>query len=186
VNARPETGSCTDVALLAEATASVEGSPEDPEVPAQHPLDAVSRTAALLLHVTGGGVSRLRVSFGTAAVELAWPDCPTAAADTAAAVGRPTGTAPDGGADPAAPEGRHQVLSPLVGTFYRAPEPSAPPHVQVGDVVGPGQTIGIVEAMKLMNPVEADVAGRVMEILVGDGEPVEFAQALVSIAPFDG
>ncbi|MBM0277884.1 acetyl-CoA carboxylase biotin carboxyl carrier protein, partial [Micromonospora tarensis] len=67
--------------------------------------------------------------------------------------------------------------------FYRAPEPGAPPFVAVGDLVRPGQPIAIVEAMKLMNEVTAERAGRVVAVLVEDGQPVEYDQPLVELDP---
>ena len=73
------------------------------------------------------------------------------------------------------------VDSPMVGTFYRAPSPGAPSFVEVGDRVRAGQTLCIVEAMKLMNEIEAEVAGTVVEILVESGQPVQFGQALFTI-----
>jgi len=75
------------------------------------------------------------------------------------------------------------VTSPFVGTFYRAPSPDAPPFVETGDRVRNGQTLCIVEAMKLMNEIEADSSGTVNEILVDNGKPVEFGQALFRILP---
>ena len=75
------------------------------------------------------------------------------------------------------------VRAPVVGTFYRAPEPGAPPFVAVGDLIRPGQVVGIVEAMKLMNEVTADQAGRVVEVLVDDGQPVEYDQPLIALEP---
>lgn len=77
----------------------------------------------------------------------------------------------------------HVVTSPFVGTFYRTPAPDQPPFVEVGSVVKKGQVLCIIEAMKLMNEIEADVAGRVAEILVENGQPVEFGQALFRIEP---
>jgi acetyl-CoA carboxylase biotin carboxyl carrier protein len=76
----------------------------------------------------------------------------------------------------------HHVRAPLVGTFYRAPAPGEPPFVEIGDVVRTGQQVGIIEAMKMMVPVESDVAGRVTGILVGNGEQVEFGSSLVVVA----
>jgi acetyl-CoA carboxylase biotin carboxyl carrier protein len=73
------------------------------------------------------------------------------------------------------------VKSPMVGTFYRAPSPSSPPFVEVGQHVKVGDVIGIIEAMKMMNQIEADHSGVVEAILATDGEPVEFDQALVTI-----
>jgi len=68
-----------------------------------------------------------------------------------------------------------------VGTFYRAPGPDAPPFVQEGDVVSPGQVLCIIEAMKMMNEIEAEVGGVVRQILVDSGQPVEYGQALMLI-----
>ncbi|WP_250285760.1 MULTISPECIES: biotin/lipoyl-containing protein [unclassified Frankia] len=75
------------------------------------------------------------------------------------------------------------VTAPIVGTFYHAPEPGAEPFVAVGNVIDAGATIGIIEAMKLLNPVTADIGGTVARICVGNGEAVEFDQVLVEIAP---
>jgi acetyl-CoA carboxylase biotin carboxyl carrier protein len=77
----------------------------------------------------------------------------------------------------------HAVTSPFVGTFYRTPAPDQPAFVDVGSVVKKGQVLCIIEAMKLMNEIEADVAGRVAEILVENGQPVEFGQTLFRIEP---
>ncbi len=89
-------------------------------------------------------------------------------------------------AEPAAQEASapagHQVLSPMVGTFYRASAPNSPVFVEVGQTVKAGDTLCIVEAMKMMNQIEADKSGTVTEILVENGEPVEFEQPLVTIA----
>ncbi|MFN7658428.1 MAG: acetyl-CoA carboxylase biotin carboxyl carrier protein [Dolichospermum sp.] len=75
------------------------------------------------------------------------------------------------------------VLSPMVGTFYRAPAPGESPFVEVGDRVKSSQSVCIIEAMKLMNEIEAEVSGQVMEILVQNGEPVEYGQPLMRINP---
>ncbi|MFB9674320.1 acetyl-CoA carboxylase biotin carboxyl carrier protein [Streptosporangium vulgare] len=96
---------------------------------------------------------------------------------------RPAETAPLGAAREHSSS--HAVTAPLVGTFYVAAEPGAPPFVQPGDRVDAGQTIGIVEAMKLMNPVVAGQAGEVVEVVAGDGEPVEYGQVLVRIRTDD-
>lgn len=77
----------------------------------------------------------------------------------------------------------HEIRSPIVGTFYRAPAPDADPYVQVGDIVTKGSVLCIVEAMKLMNEIESDVDGRVVKILVDNGKPVEFNQPLFLIQP---
>jgi acetyl-CoA carboxylase biotin carboxyl carrier protein len=75
------------------------------------------------------------------------------------------------------------VNAPMVGTFYRSPSPDANPFVDVGDVVKPGQTVCIIEAMKLMNELESEVSGRVVRFLVENGEPVEFGQPLIALEP---
>ena len=72
----------------------------------------------------------------------------------------------------------HEIKSPIVGTFYRAPAPDADPYVQVGDSVSQGGVLCIVEAMKLMNEIESDVSGKVIKILVENGKPVEYNQPL--------
>lgn len=84
-------------------------------------------------------------------------------------------------AAPANDKKGHVVSSPFVGTFYRTPAPDQPPYVEVGAMVKKGQVLCIVEAMKLMNEIESEVAGRLAEILVENGHPVEFGQALFRI-----
>ncbi|WP_119070450.1 acetyl-CoA carboxylase biotin carboxyl carrier protein [Rubrobacter indicoceani] len=81
------------------------------------------------------------------------------------------------------PEVGHRVKSPLVGTFYRSPAPSEGPFVEVGQKVRAGQTLCIVEAMKLMNEIPADISGEVVEVLVADGSGVEFDEPLFAIRP---
>ncbi|HEX8672524.1 MAG TPA: acetyl-CoA carboxylase biotin carboxyl carrier protein [Longimicrobium sp.] len=104
------------------------------------------------------------------------PAAAPAAASTAPAAG---------GAAPAAPAGSNlvDVKSPMVGTYYRSPAPEAPAYVELGTRVAKGQTLCILEAMKLMNELESDVAGIVREILVENGEPVEYGQVLFRIEP---
>jgi acetyl-CoA carboxylase biotin carboxyl carrier protein len=77
----------------------------------------------------------------------------------------------------------HEINSPIVGTFYRAPAPDADPYVQVGDSVSPGTVLCVVEAMKLMNEIESDIAGKVVKIIVENGKPVEYNQPLFFIEP---
>jgi acetyl-CoA carboxylase biotin carboxyl carrier protein len=94
-------------------------------------------------------------------------------------------SAPAAAAAPAAPPASNltDVKSPMVGTFYRAPAPEAPPYVEVGSTVKKGQTLCILEAMKLMNEMESDVDGVVREILVDNSDPVEYGQVLFRIEP---
>jgi len=76
---------------------------------------------------------------------------------------------------------QHEIKSPIVGTFYRAPAPDADPYVQVGDTISPGSVLCIVEAMKLMNEIESDIGGKIVKILVENGRPVEYNQPLFLI-----
>lgn len=77
----------------------------------------------------------------------------------------------------------HVIKSPLVGTFYRAPSPGAPPFVEEGDVVSKGQVLCIIEALKVMNEIESDINGKVVKILVENGQPVDYGQELFYIEP---
>lgn len=80
-------------------------------------------------------------------------------------------------------ENLHIVRSPIVGTFYESPSPGSPPFVKPGDMVSLGQVLCIVEAMKLMNEIESDVAGEVVKKLVSNGQPIEYGQELFAIRP---
>jgi len=86
-------------------------------------------------------------------------------------------------AEPAEEAGLHIVKSPIVGTYYEAPSPGSPPFIKVGDEVTAGQVLCIVEAMKLMNEIESDVAGEVVKILVTNNQPIEYGQSLFAIRP---
>ena len=94
-------------------------------------------------------------------------------------------TAAPAASAPAAPpaDAHHKVLSPIVGTFYRAPAPDADPYVEVGQIVEKGQTLCIIEAMKLMNEIESDVSGRIVKACVDNAKPVEYNQPLFIIEP---
>ena len=93
----------------------------------------------------------------------------------------PVAAAPAPAAAKAAEKPGFVVTAPLVGTFYRSPSPDSPPYVDVGSVVKKGQVLCIVEAMKLMNEIEAEVAGTVLEVLVDNGKPVEFGDRLFKV-----
>jgi len=86
-------------------------------------------------------------------------------------------------AAPSEEPGLHTVKSPIVGTFFEAPSPGSPPFVKAGDTVEVGTVLCIVEAMKLMNEIESDVAGEILKKLVSNGQPVEYGQALFTIRP---
>ena len=93
-----------------------------------------------------------------------------------------TPAAPAAAPAPAAPR-LIEVKSPMVGTFYRAPEPGAEPYAKVGSRISAGQTLCIIEAMKIMNELEAEVSGTIREVLVEDAQPVEFGQVLFRVEP---
>ncbi len=76
-----------------------------------------------------------------------------------------------------------EIKSPMVGTFYRAPSPEAPPYVEVGQNIEPGQVICIIEAMKLMNEIKSEIKGKIIEVLVDNAEPLEFGQPMFLIEP---
>jgi acetyl-CoA carboxylase biotin carboxyl carrier protein len=97
----------------------------------------------------------------------------------------PTPAPPAAPAPAAAPvqEDLHMVRSPIVGTYYESPSPGSPPFVKPGDMVEVGQIICIVEAMKLMNEIEADASGEIVKMLVANGQPIEYGQELFAIRP---
>ncbi|MGB3937447.1 MAG: acetyl-CoA carboxylase biotin carboxyl carrier protein, partial [Burkholderiales bacterium] len=95
--------------------------------------------------------------------------------------GQPAATAAGAAAPPAPGAEGHVVKSPMVGTFYRAPAPDAKPFIEVGGAVKEGQIVCVIEAMKLMNEIEADASGTIKAILVENGQPVEYGQALFII-----
>jgi acetyl-CoA carboxylase biotin carboxyl carrier protein len=88
---------------------------------------------------------------------------------------------PAASSEPVPEENLHRVKSPIVGTFYEAPSPGAPPFVKVGDTVQVGQVLCIVEAMKLLNEIESDVAGEIVKKLGSNGQPIEYGQELFAI-----
>jgi acetyl-CoA carboxylase biotin carboxyl carrier protein len=112
------------------------------------------------------------------AVHSAPPPAPEFAAASAAAA-PPVPAAPAPVAEPA--EDLHIVRSPIVGTFYESPSPGSPPFVKPGDSISVGQVLCIVEAMKLMNEIESDVAGEVVKRLVANGQPIEYGQELFAV-----
>src|SRR5258708_40310300 len=122
-----------------------------------------------------------RQSPGGAPVNVAAPGMqPMPYGAPAAASGPSAAAAPAAPAPPAEPKG-HQLKSPMVGTFYRAPSPGAPPFIEAGQSVIKGQTLCIIEAMKLLKEIESDASGTVKAILVENGQPVEYGQPLFTI-----
>jgi acetyl-CoA carboxylase biotin carboxyl carrier protein len=118
----------------------------------------------------------LTIRKGSSSVSVQPTAVPIAPASLAVAVS--TAAAP---AVPVVDKSWVEVTSPMVGTFYRSPAPDEPSFVDVGDIIRKGQTICIIEAMKLMNELEAEVSGEIMEILVENGKPIEFGQPLMRV-----
>ncbi len=136
-------------------------------------IDLVQESGIAELEITEGE-EKVRIARG-GAVTVAQAQAASAAAPAAAPAPAPAAPEP-----PAASDG-HAMKSPMVGTFYRAPSPDAKPFVEVGQVVKEGQTICVIEAMKLMNEIEADASGTVKAVLVENGQPVEYGQTLFII-----
>jgi acetyl-CoA carboxylase biotin carboxyl carrier protein len=155
-------------------------------------IAAVDGSGIDTLEISRGGtkvrISKSPVQVGGAAVGPVAVAPPVASAPALAIAGNPGPAAlpAESAAAPAeAPSGPAlvDVKSPMVGTFYRAPAPEAPPYVEVGATVGQGQTLCILEAMKLMNELECEVDGVVRQILVENADPVEYGQVLFRIEP---
>ena len=153
-------------------------------------LTGLTEVRQLIRLVQRTGIGELEVSSGDRTVRIAAQSCfpantglPPAAVYTPALERLAVAAA---GTAPSAPQGTENlavITSPMVGTFYRAPAPDADPYVELGDMVEVGQTVCIVEAMKLMNEIESEHRGRVVKILVENAQPVEFGQKLFLIEP---
>ena len=155
----------------------------------------VRRLAALLRESPEIGSIELRGWFGTGVVITrtqapgAGAMMPMLPAMPAVALPAPlAGAAPEVGAGeagraPLAASALKEIKSPMVGTFYAAPEPGAEPYVKAGTRVAPGQTVCIIEAMKIMNEIEAEFGGVIREVCVDDAQPVEFGQVLFRVDP---
>ena len=144
-------------------------------------IDLVQESGIAELEITEGE-EKVRIARGGAVSVTPLAGSAAAVATVPAAVPGPAVPAsPAPAAAEAAQEG-HVVKSPMVGTFYRAPSPDAKPFVDVGSTVKAGETICVLEAMKLMNEIEADASGTIKAILVENGQPVEYGQALFIIA----
>ena len=131
--------------------------------------------------VRESGVGEIRVRYGETEISVkARPEVPAAHPALQAAAGTPEGVEPESSPEM---DGLHAVRSPVVGTFYRAPAPGEDFYVEVGDTVSEGQTLCIVEAMKLMNEIVADVSGEVVEVLAENAGGVEYDQPLFYLRP---
>jgi acetyl-CoA carboxylase biotin carboxyl carrier protein len=138
----------------------------------------------LIKRLEGTSIQRLVLEAGNYKIEIERGAPTLVAGPIAAPTAFPT-AAPATEAAPAAADNRHPIVSPLVGTFYRAAQPGAKPFVEEGDVVAAGQTVGIVEAMKIMNQVTADRGGRVAQIVAKEAEWVEYQQVLLYLEPVE-
>jgi acetyl-CoA carboxylase biotin carboxyl carrier protein len=133
------------------------------------------------------------VTYQVAAAPAVAQAAPVGAVAPAAPVGHSPDVSGAAGGPAAAPETASaaatrgeplvEVKSPMVGTFYAQPEPGAQPYVRVGSRIAPGQTLCIIEAMKIMNPIDAEIAGVIREVAVQDAQPVEFGQVLFRVDP---
>lgn len=149
-------------------------------------IQAIDSSSLDSVEIERGG-TRIRLSkspaMAAATVPAAWAPPVAAPAQAAAAPATPREAAAPAAA-PAGPNPRWvEVKSPMVGTFYRSPSPEAPLYVDVGKKVGVGNTLCIIEAMKLMNELEAEVAGTIVEVCVENAQPVEYGQVLFRIDP---
>lgn len=126
------------------------------------------------------GEESIRISRGSSAAPVAFAHMAPAAAPAMAAASPAAAPAPAVSTAPNLPAG-HPVTSPMVGTFYRAPSPDATPFVDIGTSVNVGDTLCIIEAMKMLNEIEADKAGVVRAILKENGQPVEYGETLFVI-----
>ncbi len=180
---------------------------EETSTPSQELLEAVWAEARdLVRKLEGSSVQRFAVAAGDCKIEIErGAPAPVMGPPDGGALDMPqlsgpvaTGAGPGFGVGPGArgasgvftlgdapSDDRIPVLAPLVGSFFEAGQPGAKPFVQVGDVVETGQTVCIVEAMKLMNEVVSGEGGRVVEILAKNGDPVEFEQVLMYLEPVE-
>lgn len=150
----------------------------------ENDLATACRYTAELIRTVGGPLQHLSVKWAQTAIEIEWPLVdpqlrvpPSSESEQAPSPHseQPSTSGPE--------DNREYICAPLVGTFYRAAQPGGKPFVEIGDHVEPGAQVAIVEAMKLMNPVEADRSGRVMEFVLPDGAAVEYGQPLIAIVP---
>ena len=148
-------------------------------------INAIDESGIDSLEISRGG-TRIRINKtpppAPVAAGAAAAPAPAAPAALPVAAASAAPRAPEAAAAPA-PSNLIEVKSPMVGTYYRSPAPEAPPYVENGTRVAKGQTLCILEAMKLMNELESEVAGTVREICVENGEPVEYGQVLFRLEP---
>jgi acetyl-CoA carboxylase biotin carboxyl carrier protein len=128
------------------------------------------------------GETRIRLRRGLDPVVTTGAARPVAPVASTPSAGPAAGESPAGNASPQAEEEHLAIIrSPMVGTFYAAPDPDSPPYVKVGDHIGPETTVCIVEAMKVFNQIPAEVSGKIAMVLMENGQPVEFGQPLFKV-----
>jgi acetyl-CoA carboxylase biotin carboxyl carrier protein len=150
-----------------------------------HRLQLLRQEVSMLVRDLPGALTGVMARIGDSQLEITWAGAAPAPGPEAAVVAVAAAGPAPAPAEPVAPreETGKTVSAPLVGTFYHAPEPGARPFIEVGERVVAGQTIGIVEAMKLMNHVASEWTGTVTEILASDATAVEFGQPLIRVEP---
>jgi len=142
----------------------------------------IRKVKKLIELLESSGIAEIEISEGEESVRIsryAQPGPPVAQSIVAA----PASVAPEAAesARTPAPSTGHEVTAPMVGTFYASPSPGAKPFVEIGSTIAAGETLCIIEAMKMMNQIEADVGGKIVSILAENGHPVEFGQPLFII-----
>jgi acetyl-CoA carboxylase biotin carboxyl carrier protein len=176
-----------------KASAKKASAKKAPSKPARSSNETVAMVSELAEVAEAHAISELIVETASATITIRRGDAPppaihspvhTVVAHQAAPVAAPPAPAAEAASQPEpVVDNGHAVTSPFVGTFYRSPNPDSAAYVEVGQRVDKGQVLCIVEAMKLMNEIEADKAGVISSILVENAEPVEYGQALFKIAP---
>ena len=149
----------------------------------------ISSTDVSELHLESGPV-RITIKRGAAGVpavayapqNAVYTPPPSLAVPESSSVVNLIGHDPAHGEGVSLTEGEQVIVAPMVGTFYAAPAPTEPPYVAEGDEIEPGQIVGIIEAMKMMNQIESEAAGRITRILVQNAQPVEYGQPLMVVA----
>ena len=160
-----------------------------PKKPSKEGASDLDMLRELIKLLESSSVASLRLKRGGAEYEVSRNSTVHAAQGAPAApdahvvAGAGAASAASAAPPAAAPSNLIEIKSPMVGTFYRSPEPGSDPYVKAGSRVAPGQTLCIIEAMKIMNEIECEVSGRVREILVEDAQPVEFGQVLFRVEP---
>ncbi|MGI9253939.1 MAG: acetyl-CoA carboxylase biotin carboxyl carrier protein [Thermomicrobiales bacterium] len=134
---------------------------------------------ALIGMMRDGGMTELDLAFGDVTVRLR-------GAGVGMVATAPAAMASASGYEPPAVTSDLAIVAPMIGTFYASPSPGAAAYVEIGDTIAPGQIIGIIEAMKIMNEIPADRGGVVTELIAANGQPVEYGTPLIRIRPGDG